>query len=466
MPRKSSIKRKLTLTFVVIIFVTVLIFELIFTFGLNGYYYQNIEQILKERMQITVEVYDTYLGYESLGSKAKFILENASVPEYVDAQILDRQGNIIESTARFNSDDQVNTQDFLDAVAIGGGTSVWKGKNPETRELIMAVSTPLKESSETNGVLRYMTSVEEVNKTIRIYLLYSYLIGAAVLIVVLNLSTLMAKRIVEPIYELKAVADNIALGNFHVKAQKYSDDELGELADTINYMAEEIVKTEKLKHDFISSISHELRTPLTSIKGWSETILTGDIENIEETKLGLEIISKETERLHGLVENLLDFSKLEAERITLTKNPLDLVELMDRVFKQFSTVIRTNGLTYQLASAQKEIVIIGDRNRLKQVLINLVDNAIKHTQVGGSVVCQITVMDDKVIVTIRDNGTGIAKEHLDRIVDKFYKANPNQGGSGLGLAITKRIVELHEGKLKIESELGTGTAVSVILPME
>ncbi|MCK8059415.1 MULTISPECIES: ATP-binding protein [unclassified Fusibacter] len=464
MPRKSSIKRKLTLTFVVIIFVTVLIFELIFTFGINSYYYQNIEQILKDRMQITVEVYDTFLGYESLGSKAKFILENASVPEYVDAQILDKQGNIIESTARFNSDHQVSTKEFLSAKS--GSTSVWRGRSPETDELIMAVSTPLSESGNIIGVLRYMTSIEEVDKTVKVYLLYAYLIGVGVLVVVLNLSTIMAKRIVEPIYELKAVADNIALGNFNIKAQKYAEDELGELADTINYMAEEIMKTEKLKHDFISSISHELRTPLTSIKGWSETILTGSIENVEETKLGLEIISKETERLHGLVENLLDFSKLEAERIVLSKIPLNLVELIERVFKQFSTVIKTSGLTYHVSSAEKEVIINGDRNRLKQVLINIVDNAIKHTPTGGAVVCQISLMEDKVILTIRDNGSGIAKEHLDRIVDRFYKANPNQGGSGLGLAITKRIVELHDGVLKIESELGKGTAVSVILPMK
>jgi signal transduction histidine kinase len=464
MPRKTSIRRKLTGTFVIIIFLTVLIFELLFTYGMHVYYYSNIEQTLLDRIRVTIEVYDRYLGYESLASKAKFILENTSVPEYVDAQVLDLKGYVLESTARIPSSGPVVTPDFHGAVV--GQTSVWRGKNPETQEWIMAVSSPLFERDERVGVIRYMTSVEAVVRTIRAYLLYAYLIGVVVLLIVLKLSTLLGKHIVEPLYELKTVADSIAAGNFKVRAHKHSEDELGELADTLNYMIDEIQKTEQLKHDFISSISHELRTPLTSIKGWSETILTGDMENYMETQMGLEIISKETDRLHGLVENLLDFSKLEGERMPMRFEPFNLVELMERVIKQFSALLRTHKISCHLSAANGYVLINGDRNRIKQVLINILDNAVKHTPNSGNILCQITALEDKVMLTIRDNGVGIAKEHLERITERFYKANPKQGGSGLGLAIAKGIIERHSGKLVIESALGKGTAITIILPIE
>ncbi len=463
MARKTSIKRKLTTTFVIVIFITVLIFEMLFTYGINAYYFTNIEQVLLDRLSITIDVYDRYLGYESLRSKAKFILENTAVPDYVDAQVLDLNGFIIESTSRIPSEKPIMTTDVM--YAAQGQKHIWRGKNLETRESVMAVSAPLMERNERIGIIRYITSIASVEQTIRVYLIYAYLIGLAVLIIVLKLSTLLAKGIVEPLYELKAVADSIAVGNFDVCAHKHGDDELGELADTLNYMIGEIKKTERLKNDFISSISHELRTPLTSIKGWSETILIGDMKNIAETQMGLEIISKETDRLHGLVESLLDFSKLEADRMEMAFEPMNVVDVLGKVIDQFSTIFRSHKISCHLLSLEGYVEINADKNRIKQVLINIMDNAVKHTPVGGSILCQITALEHKMMLTIRDTGEGISPEHLDRITEHFYKANPKQSGSGLGLAIAKGILEKHRGKMVIESELGKGTAVTIILPI-
>lgn len=460
---KSSIKKKLTQTYVIIIFVTIFIFEMIFTYGINIYYYTNIEQYLMDRMRLTIEIYDTYLGYDSLTSKAKFILEDASIPDYVNAQILDLNGRIVESSSRFHADTTITTEDFIQASK--GGTAMWQGKSESTGERIMTVSAPLFNRDEIIGVIRYTTSIQAVDETVNRFLIYAYLIGIMVLMVVLKLSTLMAKRIVEPIYELKDLADHMALGNFDRKAQKYSNDEIGELAETLNYMADELLKTDRLKSDFISTISHELRTPLTSIKGWSETILTGDIANYEETQQGLEIISKEASRLHGLVENLLDFSKLEADRITLQFESVDMVQLTERVLKQFSTLLKAKGIASNLLSFEREIFVMVDRNRMRQVLINIVDNAIKHTAPGGHLWCRVTIQAEKVIISIRDDGEGIAPEHLESISEKFYKADQRQGGSGLGLAIARRIMDLHEGQLKIDSVQAQGTTVTLELPL-
>ncbi len=457
-----SIRNRLIYTFVIILFITVFAFEMVFTFGLNTYYYSNIEQVLKDKLQTTLDIYETYLGYESLSYKAKFILENETVPDYVEAQVLDLEGNVLESTAYYIDREVVSSEDFSNATA--GSVASWRGRNITTGELIMAVSAPLYQSGAINGVLRYSTSIEAVSQRIQEYLIYAYLIGFIILIGALYLSTLMSNRIIRPIYELKNVADSIASGNLEARAHEYDQDEIGELAETINYMAEEINKTENLKNDFISSISHELRTPLTSIKGWSETILTGDINNVAETKLGLEMISRESDRLSGLVEHLLDFSKLEANRIQLVLADFDIVDLVWRVFRQLSIDLKAHNINYQIKCVKKELIIYGDKNRLRQVLINLLDNAIKYTPDYGKISCHIKQLSDGVEILLVDNGAGIAAEHLKHIQEQFYKIDPNKQGSGLGLAIAKRIVELHGGALKIESQLDRGTTVNVFLP--
>lgn len=463
MLKRTSIRTKLNYNFVVIIVITIVIFEAIFTYGIHAFYYTNIEQVLLERMSTTLSVYDTYRGYENLGSTAKFILENEAVPDYVEAQVIALDGRIVESTSRYRSREPVSTDDFISAKT--GETTVWRGKNPETSEYIMAVSAPIHLSGSLSGVVRYVTSVEKVGEVISSYLLYAYLIGLVVLLSVVYLSTIMANKIIKPIYELKNVADHIATGDFKIRASNYELDEIGELAETINYMADEINKTEKLKNDFISSISHELRTPLTSIKGWSETILTGDIKNVDETKLGLEMISRESERLHGLVENMLDFSKLEAERVELNLTRFDIVELANRVFNQLSINIKAHDLHYRVTSIEREIVIDGDRNKLRQVLINILDNAIKHTPPEGVISCQISSRDNFAIIVLKDTGSGIEPQHLNQIADQFYKANPNSAGSGLGLAITRRIIELHHGEMTIDSALNSGTTITLKLPL-
>ncbi len=459
---RGSIRNKMAYTFVVILFITVFAFELIFTFGVKTYYYSNIEQVLTDKIQTTLDIYNTYLGYESLGRKAKFILENDAVPDYVEAQVLDMAGNIVETTAYFVDQQAVDSDDFNRARE--GVVATWRGRNRSTGERVMSVSAPLYQAGQVNGVIRYTTSVEAVSQRVNEYLISAYFIGLIILLLVLYLSTLMSNRVIRPIYELKDVADSIAAGDLSARARQYDRDEIGELAETINYMAAEIKKTENLKNDFISSISHELRTPLTSIKGWSETILTGDISNTEETKLGLEIISRESERLSGLVEQLLDFSKLEANRIQLSPVDFNIVELVERVFKQLSINLKEHKISYGISYDKKELIVYGDKNRLRQVLINILDNAIKFTPDYGRIDCRIHQDDGGLTIDLADNGSGIAPEHLAKIEEQFYKIDPNTVGSGLGLAITKRIVGLHGGELNIESQLNRGTVVTIYLP--
>ncbi|MNJ54351.1 Alkaline phosphatase synthesis sensor protein PhoR [compost metagenome] len=231
-------------------------------------------------------------------------------------------------------------------------------------------------------------------------------------------------------------------------------------------MAQEIVRSNQIKDDFISSISHELRTPLTGIKGWSETLKLGGFDP-EETKLGMSIISKETDRLIGLVEEMLDFSKLQQNEMKLTVSVVNLKEILQETMLNVWAKAEQKGIQVKLDdSMEQPIYVNGDGNRLKQVFLNLVDNAIKFSTENSWIHLVIKRQSETdVVIEVVDHGIGISQDNLNRVKDRFFQVNHQGGGTGLGLAISQQLVELHRGQMDIQSELGVGTKVSVTLPI-
>ena len=238
------------------------------------------------------------------------------------------------------------------------------------------------------------------------------------------------------------------------------------LAETLNTMASELTRREKLKEDFISSISHELRTPLTSIKGWSETLASGDPADSEEMQMGLAIIDRETDRLSGLVEDLLDFSKLYAKSIVLHPETLDLLRPMRETIKQFEARAQKESITITGNYGLTMLPVEADANRMKQVFINVLDNALKFTPRDGSITVTADQEMDWARIAVTDSGSGISPEDLPHVTDKFYKGSSQRSGSGLGLAICKEIVELHGGIFRINSIVGEGTTVTIRIPLK
>lgn len=273
--------------------------------------------------------------------------------------------------------------------------------------------------------------------------------------------------IISPIDKISQVARCIALGDFKARVTKKSDDKLSELCDTINYMAQKLFESEQLKNDFISSVSHELRTPLTAIKGWAETIEIDENEkNADTNKKGLQIIIKEAERLCLMVEELLDFSKLQSGRMILNLEKIDiLAELSEAVYVLRKKAEKESKM---LLYSEPEILppVLGDKNRLKQVFINIIDNALKYTPENGVINIGAKKDDNFIKITISDNGCGISKADIPKVKTKFYKGNTQKQGSGIGLAIANEIILLHSGKLEISSEENVGTVVSLIIPID
>jgi len=329
----------------------------------------------------------------------------------------------------------------------------------------MAVSMPLLYRDETVGLIRFISSLEATNNGIRDISRFLLILGTIVVAVSGLISVFIANSITKPLKEVTEVAEKMADGQFKVRSQVRVEDEIGRLSHTLNYMAEEIVRKETLKNDFISSISHELRTPLTSIKGWAITLKSGDEPDKELLEDGLEIIETESDRLTQMVEELLDFSRFTSGRITLSKDTVDIKDTVKMVVYQMMPRAVNNNINFKVDIEDTISPIIGDENRIKQVLINILDNAFKFTG-EGDVSLRAYEDNSHIRIEIEDNGPGIPDEELPYVKDKFYKGKNSKSHSGIGLSICDEIMQLHDGIFDIESEPNKGTKAILGFPKE
>ena len=275
------------------------------------------------------------------------------------------------------------------------------------------------------------------------------------------------RSIVEPLAGITEIARVIADGSYGVQIEKKYDDEIGELTDAINDMSRKIRQAEKTQSEFISSVSHELRTPLTAITGWAETIQNGEARSADDIRKGMSIIVSEAKRLSNMVEELLEFSRMEDGRFTLSVEPLDLkAELEDAVYT-YTEFFRKEGITLEYFDCPEEMVpISGDPERLRQVFCNLLDNAAKHGGAGRRIDVSIRQEGETAAIRIRDYGPGAPEEELPFLKNKFYKGSSKARGSGIGLAVCEEIVVRHEGRMDVSNAEGGGFQVTIRLPVE
>lgn len=458
----QSIRKQLVSNYVLVALITVLLLESMFMLVISQYYLGGVERTMITDVETSANFYNRSASQGDIYAKSNYIFENLDMEERALVEVLDLNGRVVIDSTGSSSDALVTTGDFQQA--LHGNIESWTGRS-ELNELIIAVSAPIYDDDNIVGVLRYVSSLEPAYQIIIRYLLLSLLLCAAVVAVAFILARTMSKRILVPIQELVRVTEEVALGNYKVTAIKYHNDEIGQLVDAVNIMTKEITRADQAKSEFISSISHELRTPLTSIKGWAETMqdMKDEPEIIDE---GLGIISKETDRLIILVNDLLDFSRLQAHRIELKKEEFSINHLLADIHNQFAVRCHQERVRMTLLTDNNESWVFADYNRLKQVFINIVDNAMKFTigRPKAEIKISSQVLDDQIVMIIEDNGSGISPEDLKRVKEKFYKGSSNKSGTGLGLSIASEIMELHGGKMLLDSTQGKGTKVVLVMP--
>lgn len=457
----KGIRRRMVKYFMLIILLTIGILNILMIGYIRNYYYSSTEQILENQLNTSADFYNKNFSYLSLEENIYDNIDMFWNESNVQVQIIDVNGKLLMDSLGVKEGRIIDTPDVKKALDNGYERWIGDGYNGEK---VMAVSRPLMSSGKVTGVLRYITSLKDVNRSIKIIMIVFSIVSLIVLCIGLILSLVVCQGIINPIKELTTVAETMASGNLEIRSINNSPDEIGKLSSTLNYMAEELSKKEKLKNNFISSVSHELRTPLTAIKGWVIT-LNSDLKDEEILKVGFDIIEKETERLSNMVEELLDFSRLVSGKIDMKKELLDLKEVVDYIAIYLKPRAERENIDFQINVQEGLPKVWIDPDRMKQVFINILDNAFKFSENDGKVELNILKSKENLIkIAIKDNGCGIDEDILPRIKEKFVKGRNSKSQNGIGLSICDEIIDQHGGTLNIFSKENVGTEVVIKLP--
>ena len=465
MKKITGIRKRWMVNSISVVLFIVLLAVAAFSAAMGSYYYSTLSESLKQKAENAISSFDYYRTEAEYYDNARAVVAGEPNSDKLEVEYLDADGQIRFSSSDLTAFRSPGTPDIAEAICMKR-TKVWIGADPSTGEHIMAASSPLMIDGEVVGVMRYVTSLNKVDKQIIIIVAIALGIGLGILGMVYFSNLYFIRSIVDPVAGITETAKRIAAGSYGVQIEKRYDDEIGALTDTINDMSLKINQSEKMKNEFISSVSHELRTPLTAINGWAETIMNGEVRDAGDVKKGMGIIVSEARRLTNMVEELLEFSRIQDGRFTLSVEPMDIkAELEDAVYT-YREFFRREGIELNHFDCDEEFPpIAGDPERLRQVFCNLLDNAAKHGGSGKRIDTAIARDEDQVVITIRDYGPGIPAEELPHVKYKFYKGSSKARGSGIGLAVCDEIITRHEGTLDIDNAEGGGCIVTIHLPI-
>lgn len=438
-------------------------------FVIRNFYYSSVERKISSYSNSIVDTYfkNYTVNEKSFEAGARAYISDFSDKSSVEVWVIDRYGKVILSSSGFSVNDKSYMDEFNSAVTDSAKYVRWDGKLSSGEHVTSLTKAVTDSEGKSVGAIRYIISMEDIDAQLNTW----YLIIAAgfflLVFLILLSGVIFINSIVKPIREINETAKMIADGNYDAKIDHYLyKDEVGELCGTINDMAKKLKVSDKIRNDFISTVSHELRTPLTAIKGWGETLLQIGDTDPALTKRGMGVIISESSRLNGIVEELLDFSRMQSGKINLKIEKMDILAELDETVFAFKDRSMREGIELVYNAPNLPAPMDGDPDRIKQVFVNVLDNALKYTKQGGRINTVAEIKDDKIKITVSDTGCGISEEDLPHVKEKFYKTNMTVRGSGIGLAVVDEIIRLHNGTFDIDSVLGQGTTVTICFDID
>ncbi len=385
-------------------------------------------------------------------------------------RILDNQGAILVDSHPTGQKTELNA-DPLVTQALAGQLASRVGESGDDQPA-MYLALPVDFQGQVVAVVYLSQPLRDV--TAVLYDLRSrWLLSTAIAVVLAGVvGLLLSGAIARPVQRLTTAARAVAQGQLEQEVPVTSRDELGQLSQTFNEMTMRLRAARQMQVDFVANVSHELRTPLTSIKGLIETLRAGAVDDYAVRDDFLATVEQETDRLIRLVNDLLLLSRVDSAALTLKREAIELAPLLQTVIDRLTPQAEAKGLSLRLEIEAAPPPAWADRDRLEQVLVNLLDNALKYSPPGGRVTVRVRQTEEQtVMVQVQDEGIGIPAEALARIGERFYRADKARarvgggGGSGLGLAIARSLVEAHDGRLWLDSEEGQGTVVRFTVPI-
>jgi len=463
--KKTMRSRWMTRTVAAVSAVLLVIMTLFVVF-VSNYFYSTVRSGLAAKAKTATGFFSRYVSgtYAEYYDTAYKYAESFEDGDKLELQFIDTDGRILLSTNSMTTGGRPGTGDVDHALSTGV-MSTFVGK-ALSGERVIAVSAPiLYNSGEVAGVMRYVSAASAVNRQILSACLIAVGVALLLLLVVVSLNLVFIRSVIEPVSEMTKMSKRIAAGSYGIQIEKTYDNEIGEMVDSINEMSLKIAHSEKMQTEFISSVSHELRTPLTAITGWSETLLYDEQMN-SDARRGLSIILREARRLTKMVEELLEFTRIEDGRFTLNVEQIDIcAELEDTIFT-YQELLQQDEMQLIYEPTEEELPLIpGDPARLRQVFLNIFDNSAKYAREGKIIEVSIIPDTTYVTITIRDHGPGVPENDLENVKLKFFKgANAKERGSGIGLAVCDEIIRYHGGSLILENAEGGGLRTTIRLP--
>ncbi len=436
--------------------------------GVVNYYHASMQSGLETKAQTVSDFFTSYATSEQeFEWMARSYIRDFDEKDQLELQFLsvEEQPGVQLSSFGLMAGSKPGTPDIMQ-VLVTGKMAPWTGKDPSTGEHIMTVSAPVTFNGEIKAIMRLVTSLAPMDH--QLFIIISLVLTGALFVILMTyiINMLFVRSIIEPMAGITETAKRIASGYYGIQLEKEYDDEIGDLLDAINDMSTRIRQNEQMKREFISSVSHELRTPLTAINGWGETLISGKLDNAQDFRKGLNIIVSESHRLTKMVEELLEFSRIEDGRFNLNVEMIDIqAEFEDAVYT-YREFYRKENITLNYQEPEKDFAPLpGDPERLRQVFSNLLDNAAKHGGSGKRIDTTIGEEEGYVAIVIRDYGPGVPEKDLPHIKEKFYKGSSKARGNGIGLAVCDEIIQRHGGRLDITNATdGTGCVVTILLP--
>jgi len=462
----SGIRRRWFLNNMSVVILMLLLAAALVAVFCTYYFYASVQNRLENQVDTTSKYLNRYFSasYSDFYEYGRNMTQNFSLADRLELQILDESGKVMFSSSGLTAGFTPETDEIARAFA-NGQVETYTGYDQLTEEKVMAATAPVfYRSGRLIGGVRCVSSLQLLDE--QLHTIYLWAVVAVILLIMLIIfsNSFFLKSIVGPVLHINEFAKKITGGQYGIRLNADYNDEIGELCSTLNEMSAELSRVEKTQNDFISSVSHELRTPLTAISGWADTI-EGCLDDPQLATQGLTIIKKETRRLSQMVEELLDFSRIEGGGMRLQTEPFDLRgDLYDAVFT-YTDMLQQEGMRIEYEEPEEPIMVFADRNRLKQVFLNIIDNAGKYGKDGDRVQVTVRVEGGSCVVSIRDFGQGIRAEELPFVKQKFYKGSAKGRGAGIGLSVCNDIVAMHGGTLDIDSVYGEGTSVRITLPL-
>jgi two-component system phosphate regulon sensor histidine kinase PhoR len=476
-----KIQTKITFTYVVLALLIVISLGIFTSMRIESYFKDHLVNELSRQADLVFFILqkDTTYSFSQIDQQVKLM----GGLEHLRITLIDAQGNVL-ADSDIPLPDIAGVQNHLDrpevqdAKRYGVGHNIRRSATVDRDFLYMAKlvqKAPTKTSFETLQFIRLSVPFEDVQDQINGIRSIVIMVGLTVLLVIVAVSILVSRRITKPMVHIAQGVEQIRSGDLDAQLVVSSKDEIGLVAKAVNELVQklksdivQLKKLEQVRSQFLGNVSHELRTPIFAVQGYLETLLDGAVDDPTVNRSFLEKAQSNLSRLNALLEDLINISQIESGEMKMSLRYFRVNEFLESVGKEYESPAKGRDVTIKLSlNTKDDDEVFGDKDRLRQVLNNLISNAVNYNKPGGEVVIGSEKDEYGIRLSIKDTGVGIAPEHLPRIFERFYRVDNNRsrevGGTGLGLAIVKHIVEAHGSQIQVESTMEEGSVFRFLL---